>query len=359
MRRLILPLLALGGIAAAPPDPEDAKAPVPAGFYRLAHAVTLPGKSPDWDYLAWDGAREHLFIARRGAGLWVFDTRAQRLVRRIANSAGAGATLVIPALGRGFSTNEDGSTTVFSLATLATIRRVRFADDADAASYDPASGRIAFVSADSRKLTFMDARTLKLVGSLALEAKKADASAADGQGHILLNERDRAMVARIDAATGAITAEWPTTGCTQPTGMAIDTAHHRAFVGCRGARPVLAVMNTDTGAVVQTLEIGRGNDGVAYDAARRRIVTTNGVDANVVVIHLDDADHYRFEQAVTTRPNARTLAYDARGGRIFTVTAEGVVNPAAPVNTGPAPFYPNAYHDNSFVVLTYSPTGGK
>ena len=184
--------------------------------------------------------------------------------------------------------------------------------------------------------------------------RKADASVADGAGSILLNERDRNMVARIDTAKAKITAEWPTTGCTQPTSLAYDAADHRAFIGCRGTKPVLAVLNTDNGQIVTTLDLGRGNDGVIYDRAHRRIITTNGVDGNIVVFHQDDADHYRLEQAVTTRPSARTIAYDAVGQRIFTVTAEGVVNPAQPVNAGPSPFYPNAHYDNSFVVLTYS-----
>jgi hypothetical protein len=353
--RWLLPLgaLAMGGAAPAP-DPEDAKAPIPAGFYRLAAAVKLPGKAPDWDYLAHDAARGHLFIARRAAGLWVYDTRHQRLIARIAQTTGAGAALLLPALGRGYSTNEDGSTTVFSLATLKPLRRVKFAADADAASYDPVTGRIAFVSADSQKITLVDARTLVVAKQVSLTAKKADASVGDGAGHILLNERDRNMLALIDAATGTVAAEWPTTGCTQPTGLAYDAERHRAFIGCRGAKPVLAVLDTQSGTVVQTLDLGRGNDGVFYDPARRRIVTTNGVEGNIVVFHQDDADHYRLEQVVTTRPSARTMAYDMRTARIFTVTAEGVVNPAQRVNTGPSAFYPNAYYGGSFTVLTYA-----
>jgi len=218
------------------------------------------------------------------------------------------------------------------------------------------TGRIAFVSGDSRQVTLVDARTIKVVARTKLEAHKADASAGDGKGAVLLNERDRDMVARIDAATGRVTAEWPTTGCSQPTGMALDTLGHRAFIGCRGAKPVLAVMNTDTGAVVATLDLGRGNDGVVYDDKRHRIITTNGVDGNIVIFHQDDRDHYRVAQAITTRPNARTIAYDQVRQSIFTVTAEGVVDPAQPVNTGPATFYPNAYFDQSFVVLTYAPS---
>ena len=351
-------VIALAGGAAVAVAGEDARPPIPDTFYRPVHAVRVAGKAPDWDYLALDPARQRLFIARRGAGLWVFDTAHQRMLRRIARSEGAGAALLLPGLGRGFSTNEDGTTTVFDLASLAVIARVKFADDADAASYEPMSGRIAFVSGDSRVVTFMDPRSMKVTGRVSLAAEKADASAPDGAGHILLNERDRAMVAQIDPATSAITAEWPTTGCSQPTGLAVDTGHHRAFIGCRSTHPVLAVMDTTNGHVITTLDLGRGNDGVAYDAQRQRIITTNGVDGNIVIFHQDDADHYRLEQAVTTRPGARTLAYDPRRGTIFTVAAEGVVNPAAPVNTGPSPFYPNAYYDDSFTVLTYAAARG-
>ena len=359
MRRLILPILAVACMGAAPPDPEDVRAPIPAGFFRLASTVRLPGKSPDWDYLAYDQSRSHLFIARRGAGLWVFDTMHQRLVTRIADTAGAGATVLVPALGLGFAVNADGSTTVFDLARLVRLARVKFAKDADSGSLDPVTGRIAFISSDSRQVTFMDPHSYAITGRTALPAKKADGSAADGRGHILVNERDRGMVAQIDVAGAALTAEWSVTGCSQPTGMTVDIADHRAFIGCRGTSPVLAVMNTQTGAVVTTLPIGRGNDAVIYDPLRHQIIASNGIDANIVVFQQDDADHYRLAQAVTTRPNARTMAYDSQRHRLFTVTAEGVVNPAQPVNTGPAAFYPNAYYDDSFVVLTFAPTGEK
>ena len=107
--------------------------------------------------------------------------------------------------------------------------------------------------------------------------------------------------------------------------------------------------------MVASLPLGHGNDGVVFDAARRRIITTNGIEANIVIYHQDDADHYRIEQAVATRPEARTIAYDPTDARIFTVTAEGVLNPAAAANSGPSAFYPNAYYDDNFVVLTYAP----
>ena len=332
--------------------PKAANAPQ---FFRLQSAVTLPGDDPDWDYLAYDQARGHLFIARRDAGLWVVDTRQQKIVRKIGLTKGAGAALLLPALNRGFAINEDGSITAFNLTTLAPQKRVSIAADADAASYDPVSGRMAVISADSRKVTFVDPRSLAIVGTVALETAKADGSVADGQGAILLNERDRNSVLKINAQTMKIEAEWPITGCSQPTGIAYDPIAHRAFIGCRGDHPVLAIVNGDSGATITTLPIGRGNDGVVFDAARKRIFTTNGVDSNLVIFRQDDPDHYRMEQAVTTRPQARTMAFDSIRQQVFSVAAEGVLDPSKPANTGPSPFYPNRHYGGSFVVLTYAP----
>ncbi|MEY2943649.1 MAG: hypothetical protein RLY97_1663 [Pseudomonadota bacterium] len=326
----------------------------PSQFFRLQSAIKLPGADPDWDYLAYDQIHAHLFIGRRDAGLWVFDTRKQRLVRKIGLTQGAGATLLLPALNRGYAINEDGSLTAFDLTSLAPLKRVHVADDADAASYDPVSHRIAVISSDSRKVTFVDPRSLDVIGFVALETAKADGSTADGHGAILLNERDRNALLKIDARTMKIVAEWPITNCSQPTGIAYDHASRRAFIGCRGEHPVLAIVDSNSGATITTLPLGRGNDGVVFDAARKRIFTTNGVDSNLVIFRQDDADHYRMEQAVTTRPQARTLAYDPNMQRVFSVTAEGVLDPAKPINSGPSPFYPNSHYANSFVVLTYA-----
>ena len=346
---------ALAAIACWPSLALARKDAIPAQFFRLQSAVKLPGADPDWDYLAYDRLHARLFIARRDAGLWVFDTRKQQLIRKIAQTQGAGAALLVPELNRGFAINEDGSITMFDLASLAPLKRVHIADDADAASFDPVSGRIAVISSDSRKVTFVDPRSLAVIGTVALETARADGSVADGRGAILLNERDRNAVLKIDARTMKIQAEWPITGCTQPTGIAYDEGAHRAFIGCRGDHPVLAIVDGESGATIMTLPLGRGNDGVVFDAAHNRIFTTNGVDANLVIFRQDDADHYKMEQAVTTRPQARTMAYDPDRQRVFSVAAEGVLDPAKPVNSGPSAFYPNSHFANTFVVLTYAP----
>lgn len=345
--RAIGALLIAGTLMGAAEAPKG----VPDSFFRLRAATKLIGKSPEWDYLAYDPARGLLMIGRRNEGLTVFDTRTRAVRTRVAQTEGAGAVLLIPGIRRGFTTNEDGSTTVFDLTSFAPIRRVKFADDADSGVYDAVTGQIAFMSGDSKHITFINAKSLATTGKLAMQSTKLEGAAADGVGGLYLAERDRNMLAHIDMRTRRVLHEWPTTRCVQPTGLAMDKARRRVMLGCRGTAPVLAVMDMDDGHVVQTLPLGRGNDGLVFNQGR--VFATNGVEANLTIYRQIDADHYRLEQAVATRPGARTLALDMAGERVFTVTAEGVVDPAKPINRGPSEFYPNAFLDDSFVVLEY------
>jgi DNA-binding beta-propeller fold protein YncE len=166
--------------------------------------------------------------------------------------------------------------------------------------------------------------------------------------------RDRNSVFKIDMKARAIAAEYPAS-CEEANGMAIDRANQRLFVGCRGKNPVLSVMDAGSGKVVATLGIGRGNDGVAYDPDTRRVYATGGVDGNLVVYAQSSPDTYKLVEATTTRPYARTMVLHPVTKKVYTVTAEGTVDPSKKVNTGPAPFYPNRFFPGTFTLLTYAP----
>ena len=324
-------------------------------FYHLESAVTLKGAAPDWDYVTLDPARGYLFIGRRGDGVTVFDVRAKKTVRNIDKSEDANAIAVIPEFDRGYTINGDGTTTVFQLSTLKFIDRVKIGEDADSAFYDPVTKQLAFTMGDSKKIAFVDAKTGKVVGELPMDSKKLDGTVPDGEGNMFMALRDRNSVAKIDVAQRKVTADWKTAPCEEPTGIAFDKANKRIFVGCRGKNPVLAVLDSDSGKVITTLEIGRGNDGVIYDPATHKIYTSNGVDANLVIYDQVSPDTYKLAEATTTRPYARTIALDPKTKKIYLVTAEGTADPAKKINKAVAPFYPNRYFPDTFTVLTFAP----
>jgi len=323
-------------------------------FYHLESAVTLKAAAPEWDYVTLDPTRGYLFIGRRGDGVTVFDVHSKKVVSNIDKSEDANAVALVPEFDRGYTINGDGSTTVFQLSTLKTIDRIKVGEDADSAFYEPMTKQLAFTMGDSKKIAFVDAKTGKTVGELAMDSKKIDGAVPDGEGNLFVALRDRNAVAKVDAKQRKLIGDWPTTPCEEPTSVALDKANKRLFVGCRGKNPVLAVLDTGSGRVVTTLEIGRGNDGVVYDPATRKIYTSNGVDANLVIYDQVDADTYKLAEATTTRPYARTMALDPQTKKVYLVTAEGTADPAKKINKAVAPFYPNRYYPDTFTVLTFA-----
>jgi hypothetical protein len=323
-------------------------------FHRLESAVPLKSASPDWDYLSFDPARGNLFIAARGDGMIVYDVKAKKLVRTLEETVGANASVQVPEFDRIYTVNLDGTSTVFELSTLKKLDKIRLGEDADAAFYDPVTKEIAFMRGDSEEITYVEAKSGKIVARLKMPSKKLEASAADGQGNMFTASRDRNSVFKVDMRGHKSVAEYPA-GCEEANGMAIDRANKRLFVGCRGSKPVLSVMDTESGRVVATLPIGRGNDGVIYDPETRKVYTSSGVDGNVVIYNQIDADTYKLAEATTTRPYARTMALDPNSKKLYLVTAEGTVDPSKKVNTAPAPFYPNRYFADTFTLLTFAP----
>jgi DNA-binding beta-propeller fold protein YncE len=345
---LIVALLAVSALGGSSAEAQQ--------FYRLESAVTIKSSSPNWDYLTFEPKRSYLYIARREDGVTVYNANTKKL-REIANCARANAITLVSELDRGYTTNEDGSTTVFQLSSLKALRRIKIAESADSAAYEPVTGQLVFTAGDSRKIIFFDPRSELVSGTLEVESAKLEHPTPDGAGSVFLAQRDRDSVVRIDAKLRRATAEWKTEGCEEPNGLAFDRVNQRLFVGCRGKGkdPRLVVLNSESGRIVATAEIGRGNDGVIYDAESRKIYTSNGIDSNLVVIDQLGADTYSLAEAATTRPYARTMALDPRTKKIYLVTAEGTVDPAKKVNRSVAPFYPNTFFSDTFTVLTYSP----
>jgi DNA-binding beta-propeller fold protein YncE len=345
----------LGG-AAAPAVAAAARPGKGEPVYRLESAVTLKGIASDRSTLTFDSARGYLFIGRRGVGVTVFDVHAQKAVWKLDLCTDANAVALVPEFDRGYTTNRDGTTTVFRLSTFRVIARIQLGTDADSAFFEPVTGQLAFTMGGSRKIVFVDARTARSTGELKMDSAKFDGAVPDGEGRLFVTLRDRKSIAIIDAANHRLEGLWPTAACDEPTAIAFDRSGKRLFVGCRGRHPVLAVLDAGSGKLITTLQIGRGNAGVAYDATTRKIYTCNGIDANLVIYDQVDADNYQLSEVTTTAKHAGTMALDPVTRKLYLVAAERAVVRVDRIDRSVATLYPNRGFADTFTVLTYAPT---
>src|SRR3954453_1366506 len=237
-------------------------APAP-GPYKITHTYTLGGDG-GWDYIVPDPPSHRVFIGRTDR-VMVVDETSGTVIGTVTGVNGAHGTAIVPAAGRGFATSgNDGSVVMFDLKSFQTLGKIPAAEDADAIIYDPASNRVFTFNGDAHSSTVIDPKTGTRVGTVDLGGKP-EYGASAGDGKVYANLTDTNEVVEIDAKAAKVTRRWPTAPCKNPVSMAIDTAHHRLFSGCRSG--VMAVSDYQAGKVVATVPIGAGVDGAGYDPA--------------------------------------------------------------------------------------------
>src|SRR5216683_757866 len=294
--------------------------------YHVTHTYTLGGDG-SWDYIVPDPPNHRVFIGRQNR-VMVVDEDSGTLLGEITGIQGAHGTAVANATGHGFATSgNDQSVVMFDLKTFAVLGRIHAAEDADAIIYDGASNRVFTFNGDAHSSTAIDPQAGTLITNIALGGKP-EYGASAGDGKVYANLTDTSEVVEIDAKTAAVARRWSTAPCKQPVAMAIDTAHHRLFSGCRSG--VMAVSDYQAGKMVATVPIGKGTDGAGFDAASGNAFASNA-DGTLTVIHQDTPDQYHVVENVQTPPGARNMGLDPTNHRVFIVSAKfGPVPAGAP-----------------------------
>jgi DNA-binding beta-propeller fold protein YncE len=318
--------------------------PIPAADYTVSRSFPLGGAG-GWDYLALEPSGARLFVTR-GDRVDVVETVSGKLAAIIPNTAGVHGVAFAPALSRGFTSNGRSNTvSVFELDTLRVSQEVAVSGrKPDAILYEPRHNYIMTANGESANLSVLDAGALQVVATVPLPGPP-EFMVADAAGTVYVNiKTDPGKLVAVDAKSLTVKATWPLAGCANPTGLALDAAHHRLFSVCENQ--VMAVTDALTGKAVARVVIGRGPDAAAFDSDLGLVFSSNGIDGTLTVIHQETADEYRVIATVTTQVSARTMVLDPATHKIFLATAK-LVEPATEARPGLVP--------DSFAILVAQP----
>jgi len=302
-----------------------------------------------------------LYVGHRLDGVEVFDIADHFKMSKVADTKGTNGVVIIPEFGLGVAGAGNGNVTVFKLSSLREVVKFSAGTELDSTVYDPVTKQLMTVNTNvtadgkGQVLNVYSVPSFKLVNKVTIPADDVEHSVADGLGNVYFAAQDNDSILRLNMKTLQVTGNWPTTGATQPTGLALDNATHRLFIAGRGhlTDPVFEVMDANDGHIVYKAAISQGNDGVAFDPKSGMIFATDGIGANMFVFHEDSADAYKLAEIVDTSTNQRTLALDPTHNKVYTIAAEGLVDPAKKILTKVSPFYPNVFTPNSFMIREY------
>ena len=291
--------------------------------YSVITKWTIGGEG-GWDYLLADPAA-HLLYVTHGTRVEVLDTRTGKPVGAITNLKGThGVALDTNGIYGYISEGAGNNVVVFDRKTFATIKSIAAGTNPDGIVFEPVTKTVWAFNGRSMDATVINTTTMSVLGTVKLSGKP-EFPQADGKGAVFVNIETKNTIARIDAKTMNVTAEWPLTGCESPSGLAMDTAGRKLFSVCDGK--VMAVTDADSGSVLKLVPIGDGPDAAAYDSTRHLAFSSNGEGTLTVVDTA--APGYKVLQTLPTQKSGRTMALDAATGRVYVVAAEMGPRPAA------------------------------
>jgi DNA-binding beta-propeller fold protein YncE len=305
------------------------------GMYVQVGDVQIGGPLPaQWDYLTADAAGKRLYVSHN-AEVVVIDTATNQVVGRIADTPGVHGIAV--GAGKVFTSNgREGKVSMVDPKTLATISKIDSGGaNPDAITFDAKRNEVWVFNHTGMSATEIDAVSGKVVATIPLTGT-AESGQSDGAGKVFVNIEDKDQIDVIDVAARKVSASWPVAPGTSPTGLALDNATHRLFVG---AGKFMVMMDATSGKVVASVPICNGTDATWYDAGTK-LAFSSCREGKITVAKVN-GDQMTVVETIDTSAGSKTMALDMTTHRLYVAAAK------------PNPSGGRGYDPGSFHVLIY------
>jgi hypothetical protein len=316
-------LLILLGFAAAGTLPAAMALAAPANEpLVLTHRSNFPGYDGDVDHLFADVGQNKLFVAAEDHGtVEVFDLKTGKHLKTLTTFKTPHAFFLVPGTHRLIITDDSGPR-IMDDRNYGILGHIEVGPGADTEYYDASTRHLFIVSGGGDVnlkncwLNEIDPWTGKVLRRLKLDSDHVEAMQAEQHGgRMFINIADQNEVDVIDKKTLRVVGHWPIVGAAVNLAMALDEADHRLFVVTRKPTKMFA-LDTDSGQTVATIDVPDINDGISFDAARKRIYVPGAV-GEVGVYQELDPDHYRELARVPSALGAKSSLFNPQLNEFF------------------------------------------
>jgi YVTN family beta-propeller protein len=317
-------------------------------LYRFVRQIPIGGEG-GWDILTADSSARRLYLSH-AIKIVVVDLEKDAVIGEIGDTAGLHAFVAVPHIGRGFSSNgKENKSSIVDLTNLTTVAKIDTGENPDAIAYDSGRRELYILNHTGKSATVVDVNAQKVVATVSLGGTPEFAVVDPAAGRAYANIEDKSEVEVIDTEKHEVIARWSLAPGEEPTGIALDAAHHRLFATCHNKTMVM--LDTQTGKVLATVPIGAGVDGCAFDDATQLVFASCG-EGVTVIAHEDSPEKMSIVQRLQTERGARTIALDPKTHRIYLPTAQ--FEPAPSPMPGQSPARPKIV-PNTLKLLVYGP----
>jgi YVTN family beta-propeller protein len=316
--------------------------------YHLLAEIPIGGEG-GWDILTIDSSANRLYLSH-ATKVIVVDLTTNTVAGEIADTPGVHAFVAVPEVQRGFSSNgKESKSSVVDLTTLKTTSKIDTGQNPDAIVYEPRHGEVYVFNHTGNSVTVINSKSASVSATIPLGGTPEFAAIDEAAGRVYCNIEDKSEVEVIDVDKHEVVAHWPLAPGEGPSGIALDAAHHRLFSGCHNK--MIVMLDTESGKVVDTVPIGAGVDGCAFDDAKQFAFASCG-DGTTIIAKEETPDKLRVVQTLKTERGARTMALDPKTHRIYLPSAQFQAPPSPSPGTSPA--RPSVV-PNTLKLLVYGP----
>jgi YVTN family beta-propeller protein len=271
------------------------------------------------DHLAFDPARERLYVAELGNNsIGIVDLKARRVIRTVAGFDEPQGIAYEPTTDTLYVANGgDGSVRVFSGADFAPLGAIALGKDADNVRVDREARRV-YVGYGDGALAVIDSATRKRIADIPLKGHPESFQLDPAGDRIFVNVPDAGHIAVVSReakrsvttwATGSLRANYPLALDAEP-GRVISVFRHPAY---------LQAYESGTGRALNGTGVCGDSDDVFVDTKRRRVYVICGEG---VVDTLDassgrEPGSYRRIGRFTTSGGSRTGLFVPELDRLF------------------------------------------
>jgi DNA-binding beta-propeller fold protein YncE len=309
------------------------------GMYAQTGDVPIGGPLPaQWDNLNVDSAGKRLYVSHGNTEVVVIDTATEKVVGRIAETPGVHGIAI--GSGRVFTSNgRENKVSVVDSKTLQTLSKIDSGGaDPDAILYEPTKQQVWVFNHTGHSAAQIDAATGKVLATIPVSGDAETGQADAAAGRVFVNIEDKDAVDVIDVAAKKVVSSWSVAPGSGPTGMAIDSATHRLFIG---TTKFLVMMDSTNGKVVATAPICIGTDSTWFDPGKK-LAFASCRDGKVTVVHVDAPDKLTVVQTIETSQGSATMALDAGTHKLYVAAAKTLaVDPSTGRSRGKDP---NTFH---------------
>ena len=327
-----------------------------AGPYKVLKTARVGGEG-GWDYIYADTAGRRLYIPRGAtraveatdtkpalpavpSRLTIFDLDTLERAGEIVGVGGNG-TAVDPKSGHGF-TSDHPKVSMFDTKTMTLIKSIDVgAARPDGIYFDDFNDKVYVFSHPTKDATVIDSKEGTVLGTIDLGGVP-EQGVGDGKGMLYVVMQDAVgSVTAVDVKTMKATGHYSLVDKGGCNGLALDVKNQVLFAACRNSgnppaqppQPMMVILSATDGKILTSLPLAGGSDGAVFSPSTMEAFSTHG-NGTLTIIKEKSATSFEVEQNLETMNGARTVTFDTKTGRLFTMSQERGPAPPPPPGGG-------------------------